>query len=355
MAHAINFSVDPKLLDAFNASESLNRALTVQIADEAFVLRKELPTMQGADEQTEFGRMKGDFIVAAEACFVFYRDASQTWNMFSFVPDDAPVRDKMLYSSSRAVLLKALGGTERIPKSQQWTELDEVKMAVSQSELERQAEERSVMTEVEKMKLDADRVAAEEAAGSKQTSVAGLTFPMAPEAQASIAVFKAGSLCAVVLAIEGETVVQLASAATATLEELRKLLPTASPSYVLYRWSHVKANEAASEPLFIYMCPEESPVRSKMLHASTNGPMLTSFTSDGLEITTSIEGLEASELVDKELHEQVYAAAAGGGGGAAPQGGLAAMIKAAPPGGRGGRKLVSRNRGGAAAAPAEIS
>ena len=98
MAHAINFSVDPKLLDAFNASESLNRALKVQIADEAFVLRKELPTMQGAGEQTEFGRMKGDFIVAAEACFVFYRDASQTWNMFSFVPDDAPVRDKMLYS-----------------------------------------------------------------------------------------------------------------------------------------------------------------------------------------------------------------------------------------------------------------
>ena len=98
MAHAIDFKVLPPLLEAFNAANC--RALKVRIENEAFALAKEVPTMQNADPQTEFARMKAECIVAQEACFVLFVDADEAWNLFSFVPDDAPVRDKMLYSSS---------------------------------------------------------------------------------------------------------------------------------------------------------------------------------------------------------------------------------------------------------------
>jgi twinfilin len=348
MAHAIDFKVLPPLLEAFNAANC--RALKVRIENEAFALAKEVPTMQGADPQTEFARMKAECIVAQEACFVLYVDADTAWNLFSFVPDDAPVRDKMLYSSSRAVLLKALGGGERVPKSEQWTEIDDVVLTVSKSDEARRAEERSVMTEVEKMKIDADVLSAKEAAGSRLSSAAGLSFPMTAEAQASLEGFKAGTLGALVLAIEGETVVQRASAPSATpsCDEMRALLPAATPCYVLYRWAHSKPDGSTADPpavLFLYVCPEESPVRSKMLHASTKGPFITSITSGGgLEIAKSIEGLEASELTDPELRSQLYAAEAAAAAAAAPT-----ITKAAP---RGGRKLVSRNR---AAPTPEIS
>ena len=346
MAHAIDFKVLPPLLEAFNAASC--RALKVRIENEAFALAKEVPTMQGADPQTEFARMKAECIVAQEACFVLFVDADEAWNLFSFVPDDAPVRDKMLYSSSRAVLLKALGGGERVPKSEQWTELDDVVLTVSQSDEARRAEERSVMTEVEKMRIDADTLSAKEASSGRMSSAAGLSFPMTAEAQASLDGFKAGTLGALVLAIEGETVVQRASAPSAapSCDEVRALLPAATPCYVLYRWAHSKPDggEAAPAVLFLYVCPEESPVRSKMLHASTKGPFLTSLTAGGLELAKSVEGLEAAELTDKELGAQLYAAEAAAAAPAAP-----AMTKAAP---RGGRKLVSRNR---AAPTPEIS
>ena len=84
------------------------------------------------------------------------------------------------------------------------------------------------------------------------------------------------------------------------------------------------------------MCPEDAPVRAKMLHASTKGPFLNALTAGGLEIAKSVEGLETAELTEAELTTQLYSAASD-----AAAAGPAVVTKAAP---RGGRKLVSRNR-----------
>ena len=91
----------------------------------------------------------------------------------------------------------------------------------------------------------------------------------------------------------------------------------------------------ASAVLFLYMCDESAPVKVKMLHASTKGPLLTSLAAQGFQVDKSIEGVEAAELSDEELTSQMYpqdAAAA-----AAPT----ITAKAAP---RGGRKLVKRTK-----------
>ena len=68
------------------------------------------------------------------------------------------------------------------------------------------------MSEVERMTIDANRVAAAEAAGAKVTAVPGLSFPLAAEAQAGLEEFKAGRLAVLILSIERETLVQRGSA-----------------------------------------------------------------------------------------------------------------------------------------------
>ena len=332
----MEFKIQPALLVAFNDPSSTNCALKVRIESEQFNLAKSLASMQGADDATEFTRMREEFIVAAEACYILFVNSERVWHLFSFVPDDAPVRDKMLYSSSRSVLLKALGGGERIPRDEHWSGLEDIELKTSLTERARKAEERSVMTKVELMKLDADASAAAEAAGSKVTNFGGLSFPLSAEAQTGLDAFKSAALAALVLAIEGETVVQRASAAAATLAEVQKLLPTAAPCYLLYRWAHEREGSSTSACLFLYMCPEDAPVRAKMLHASTKGPFLNALTAGGLEIAKSVEGLETAELTEAELTTQLYSAASD-----AAAAGPAVVTKAAP---RGGRKLVSRNR-----------
>ena len=103
----------------------------------------------------------------------------------------------------------------------------------------------------------------------------------------------------------------------------------------MYRWQHQHPTEATatSSVVFIYLCPENAPVRSKMLHASTKGPFLKAL---GLEIAKSIEGVEAEELSDAELTRQVYASDA-----PSADTGPAIISKAAP---RGGRRLVKKTK-----------
>ena len=157
MAHALGLKLNPDLLAAFNGSSgSTHRALKVRIESETFVLAGTVPSQQSDDEQ-EFARVKDAFIAPAEACFVLFANTEQIWHLFSFVPDDAPVRDKMLYSSSRSVLLKSLGGGERIPRDAHWTGPEDVALPNAISETDRRAEQESVMTAVEKMKIEADR------------------------------------------------------------------------------------------------------------------------------------------------------------------------------------------------------
>jgi hypothetical protein len=86
--------------------------------------------------------------------------------------------------------------------------------------------------------------------------------------------------------------------------------------------------------IFFYSCPEASPVKLKMLHASSKGTMLQAVEGMGISVAKSLEGIEASELADGLLMAELYPSE--GGSDATPT-----ITKAAP---RGGRKLNSRNK-----------
>ena len=40
--------------------------------------------------------MKSSFLTEHDACFVLYRDASDVWSLYSYIPDTAAVKSKML-------------------------------------------------------------------------------------------------------------------------------------------------------------------------------------------------------------------------------------------------------------------
>ena len=333
MSHGVNFAVLPALADAFKSPVAGTFALKVKIENEAFTLAS---TLAGSDAgaDADFGRMKDSFLSESEACYCLHKGAGDgAWSLLAFVPEGAPVRDKMTYSSGRAVLVKALGGAESIPVEKHCDSLDEVlPPSAAQSETARIAEQRTLMTDVEKLKIDGDLAMAAEAAAGKIGSVVGLTFPMVAEAEAGLAAFRAGSLGALVLAIEGETMVKKGEAPpSASVATLKAAIP-AEPCYCLYKWAHEKGGVAATSSLFLYICPESAPVRGKMLHASTEGPFISGLQASGLTFDKSVEGVEAAELTDSELLGQVYTEDVGDAG---PK----TVTKAAP---KGGRRLVKK-------------
>ena len=183
MSHAVNFAVLPALDDAFKSPVAGTFALKVKIENEAFTLVDRLDSSD-AGAEADFDRMKASFLSESEACYCLHKGAGDgTWALLAFVPEGAPVRDKMTYSSGRAMLVKGLGGAESIPAEKHCDSLDEVlPPSAAQSDTARIAEQRTLMTEVEKLKIEGDLAMAAEAAAGKISSVVGLTFPMAAEA-----------------------------------------------------------------------------------------------------------------------------------------------------------------------------
>ena len=92
-------------------------------------------------------------------CYIIYRLKNKQppaeWLLVMFVPDDAKVRDKMVYASTRDSLKRDLGYSF-FAADMHVTERSELSFdAFDQKVLVNEAERRSVMTEVEKLRLQA--------------------------------------------------------------------------------------------------------------------------------------------------------------------------------------------------------
>ena len=288
-------------------------ALKVRIQDERFTLTQSLEG-NGIDLVHNFERMREAFLNEGEACYVLFRGGEDVWALFSFVSDDAPVREKMMYSWGRATLVSALGGSERIPWHDHWNSLAEVELPSEDAPGDPDGGEDAhidAMTEVERQLLEGERQARAEQAsyrrkGSRPAASSGLQFPLTKDAKAALDAFRTRALGAVVVAIDGEQIVLRSTASALTPPAaLREHVPR-EPCYILYRWAHEHQDAAATAVLFLYMRPEEAAMRSKMLHASSRMTFLASLEGYGITVTKSLEGLEEHELTEECLIKELY-------------------------------------------------
>ena len=275
MTHSINFKATDELLALFTAQqadgvESPLASIKVAIADETFVLAGTTPS--AGDEATDFAQMKAT-LEADCACYVLFRRqvAAEPWALLSFVPDTAPIKEKMLLSSSKEALKKALGGVFGLEV--QFSALEDVALEGEKSDAEKAAEQLAMMTTFEREAAEVKRGEAGAAADGKVKS-SNLAFPLSADASAQLDAFAAGTVAMVALSIEGETIALRRAEADLPLASLAAALPTDEPSYCVFRWAHERDGAAVAPVLFVYMCPEDAPVRGKMLHASSKASMV---------------------------------------------------------------------------------
>ena len=156
-------------------------------------------------------------------------------------------------------------------------------------------------------KKGASSAGANGAPAAKPASAAvPLQFPLSAVATTNIGAFKAGAYGAVILAIEGERLELKATQPPKTPAVTLRGAIGKEPCYVLYRYEHVHDGAPRQAVVFLFMRPEDAPLRGKMLHASSMRPFVASLQASGLEIAKVIEGLELHEVNDKELSAQLY-------------------------------------------------
>mmetsp|Transcript_1990 Transcript_1990/g.3904 ORF Transcript_1990/g.3904 Transcript_1990/m.3904 type:complete len:338 (-) Transcript_1990:110-1123(-) len=332
MSHAATFDLSDELGALFSKEVSGDGELAciqVCIVDERFTLGATIPL--GASAEADFEATKR-LLSEDAATYLLFRQLrggeSQCWAFISFVPDTAPVKQKMLYANAKDTLKKRLPGGDVFGRESHFSDLQDFALSTDVPS-DQDASMKHIMTEAERMVMHEDLSSASEAAAGKVKS-AGLNFPLEAAAAAKVGEFRLGAAHLVVLEIIEEQIILKGSGTAAAASDVQDALPAREPSYCLFRWGD------DAKVLFIFCCPDDAPVRGKMLHASSKASMLEGLQQAfGVGVDKSLEISDAADVTEDWLKAEVYGAAPSASGAA-----VTLTAKARAPGGS--RKLTRK-------------
>lgn len=190
-------SVSKELQSAFNelVSSPSQRGLIATISSEALHPVHTIPA-----ESTDFFadlHQLPPLLSTKEAAYIIlrrYQNAPDGYVAVSYIPDAAPVRQKMLFASTRLTLVRELG-TERFRESLFVTELKELEKEGWEKH-DASGALKSPLTEEEQTLQGVKQAEAEErggTAGRRLETGGKLSIAMSDEARSALTAFKGGS------------------------------------------------------------------------------------------------------------------------------------------------------------------
>lgn len=242
-------------------------------------------------------------IKTTEALYILLRQSNTPTGFVAvtYVPNAAPVRQKMLFASTRLTLVRELG-LERFGETLVVTEADEL---TKEGWLKHEAHTKlaAPLTEEERELGEVKRLESEEGHGASQRKshvAGGLQMNIADEAKAALEALKEGGDNLVLVGIDTKTeVFTLTSTTNATLETLTSSIPSSNPAFTFFRLPE------SDKVVYIYTCPSSSPVKERMLYASSSRSIYNWATTEGgLNVVKKVEESEPSEIEVKELGEE---------------------------------------------------
>lgn len=222
--------------------------------------------------------------------------------LISFIPDDAPIRQKMLYASSKNALITELG--LGLLESFAWTELEELTHEFykkstaldSHNALTEEEKINAAISSLEATSLTQNYYKRELASMHASSSSDGLLYAFEADLSAAIDQLSESTLVAFGINDAQKKILLNLVKNSVTVNSLVSDLESATsqlPVYAIY--SH------KSGPVFIYACPLGSKVKDRMLYASFKLDLLNHLKKSGLEFTKSFEVGDVDELELSEL------------------------------------------------------
>ncbi|KAH7890002.1 actin depolymerizing protein [Phlebopus sp. FC_14] len=276
MAATSGIGVSEELTQAFSAAIDAGnvRFIKVAIQNESLVPVTSVDVTGSLDDDLA---SLPNYLEDQKACYILVRldDPSSEWLAVSYVPDDAKVKEKMLYASTRNALTKSLGST-LFTDALFATSKSDVTPEAYAAHKRHQAAPKPLSAREQEM---ADIKAAEregtlyEGSRARQNHLGTneVGYKWTPEAEN--AVKELGQLAsnkAVVLQIDvpTETLV-LNSTSDADVGSLGSIIPSSEPSFTLFAWTNSQVqSEIRNDILFIYSCPTSSPIKYRMVYSS---------------------------------------------------------------------------------------
>ncbi|KAJ8093104.1 Twinfilin-1 [Marasmius tenuissimus] len=281
MSASSGIAVSPDLAQQYSSAvDSKNiRFIKVSIKDESLVHDQSIPVGGTLDE--DLAKLQDDSILQDNTpAYLLTKldDPPSEWLAIYYVPDTAKVRDKMLYASSRASLIKTLGSTS----------FTDSIFATSRSDITPEAYKAHIAARdapkplsVREKELEDARAAERAASSATYQGSAGrashlgaagskIGMPWKEDAERAIEELGKGTdASAVVIKVDipTETFV-LHSTTDVTADQLSSVIPKDDASYVFFAWPHNHGASPKREIIFIYSCPSGTPIKHRMVYSS---------------------------------------------------------------------------------------
>jgi len=266
--------------------------------------------------------------------FIIYRTDTQgtvgyEFLLLSYVPDSCKANDKMLYSSSKGTLKNQLGSNNFVD-SIHGTVPDDFSLKGYNAHVTHQSSE-APLTETEIMKKEQRSQHSDFNMGAQY--VHGVAFPLTDPALDKLSKLKTGAITYVQLKIDEKAEkIDLASASKIEIAEIGGAFPDGEARFHFFAYKHEYEGQSLSSVIFVYSCPNGTPVKQRMLYSTTKSAATEAAGSLGIEIARKYEVNSHEELAEQIIFDDLHPPKVEE---------KKAFAKPAKPG-KGGRKLVTK-------------
>jgi len=302
MSHASGIPVAKSLDESFGEARESGkvRFLKVQIVDDQMVQTASV-NVQGTAEE-DFKKLQ-DHLQRDVPCYLLYRlDSSNAhgyeWLLISFVPDGSPVKARMLYASSHALLKRELGLTYFS---------DEIHGSAADDitwELYQQHDRKKGVNDAPLTQSEVSRNAAatmEVDLGHTREYVHSVLFPMSTDAVAALKNLSNNNVVQLKVDSDKETIELGAAFSAGSVQAVADKLPTDEPCFVFFEYEHEHEGNTVRPVVFIYSCPNSAKIKAKMLHSTVKSAAIEAAQGQGVKAEKKIEVSEQSELNEADL------------------------------------------------------
>lgn len=284
--------------------------------EEETLVPKETVPLQSTDFTSDLSQLQSLLQPNAAAYILLktHQSAADGYAAITYVPNAAPVRQKMLFASTRLTLVRELG-IERFRQTIFATEKSEL-TAEGWAKHEAHESQAAPLTEEESGLRGVKDAEAQESQGTGarrghvSSRVDVKTGEGVLEALGSLKEEGCkGTLVQLKYALPDETLQLESSTDGVDPANVASALSTSEPRYAFY--SHPAASGSSPAILFIYTCPSGSKIKERMVYSTGKSWTRTVAERDaGIEVTKSLEATEPDELTADVLNAGVGASAA---------------------------------------------
>ena len=286
------------------------RALLAGIENEKLIPTKTVP-LSGSKFTDDLDQIS-PLLSSTQAAYVLLKVDSTAPDGFvaiTFVPNAAPVRQKMLFASTRLTLVRELG-IERFRQTLFTTDPEEL-TAKGWEKHEMHEKLSAPLTEEEAGLASVKAAEAQESQGTStrrghvSSKVNVPTGEGVLEALASLMEESCkGTLVQLKYQLPDETLTLDSSSDSVSPEQVAELISPSEPRYSFY--SHPSSPGAEPHILFVYTCPSISKIKERMVYSTSKSwTRVVAERDAGIAVSKTLEATEPSDLTVDALAEGI--------------------------------------------------